>query len=471
MKVLFVGRSVYHFSYYESLLRALCEQGHQVDAVFDEQWSNAKPQSALLRFSSEGRRFSWRWGKRRSGMLRKLLFNMREIRSYVSYLKRSNQSDFYLNRWKSYLPRPIRRGVDNPIVKSFLKSSLVEQLLPFIEEICPPEKTILDDIRQINPDLIIASPANMRFSEEVEYVKAGRSLGIPTAIIVLSWDNLTTKGLFHVHPDLVLCWNSSHVDEAIQIHQISKENVLPIGATFFDKWFDTQRFDLAKEEFYSRVGLRRGYPFFLYLGSSANIAEDESWLVEELNNAIRLHPGMNMRNAQLLIRPHPANAKNYCKLDGQENLVIWPKLGALPESDDSQIEFVNSVRHSVATVGINTTGMMDAIILGRPCITIMADRYQKTQSEASHFRHLFDSGALEIATDGKSCATILNKLLEGKDETLEAREAFVRKFVRPYGLTKSAGKVGGLALELLGDAKRWTKAVNVTFFEKAGEKE
>ena len=35
MKVLFVGRSVYHFSYYESLLRALCEQGHQVDAVFD----------------------------------------------------------------------------------------------------------------------------------------------------------------------------------------------------------------------------------------------------------------------------------------------------------------------------------------------------------------------------------------------------------------------------------------------------
>ncbi|MDX1472422.1 MAG: hypothetical protein R3213_13060, partial [Flavobacteriaceae bacterium] len=225
MKVLFVGRSVYHFSYYESLLRVLCEEGHHVEAVFDENWSKNQPQSALKGFGDEFGNFSWHWGKRRRGMLRDPLFTIREIRSYVNYLKRRNQSDFYVKRWKSYLPYPIQQRVNNPLVNSFLKSSPANRLFVLFEKILPPENLIVDDIREANPDLILCSPGNMRFSEEIEYVKAGKSLGIPTAILVLSWDNLTTKGLIHVHPDLTLCWNSSHVNEAIQVHQINKETV------------------------------------------------------------------------------------------------------------------------------------------------------------------------------------------------------------------------------------------------------
>ena len=84
------------------------------------------------------------------------------------------------------------------------------------------------------PDVVVASPYIFSLSREVEYVKAARSLGIPTVVVVLSWDNLTSKGTFHVLPDLTLVWNSALAEEAASLHDVPKEKLVVTGAPVFD---------------------------------------------------------------------------------------------------------------------------------------------------------------------------------------------------------------------------------------------
>lgn len=74
---------------------------------------------------------------------------------------------------------------------------------------------------------------NIRFSEEVEYVKAANAIKIPTVVHVLSWDNLTTKGLCHIIPNLTLVWNEIQSQEAITIHEVPDDKILITGSLFF----------------------------------------------------------------------------------------------------------------------------------------------------------------------------------------------------------------------------------------------
>jgi hypothetical protein len=461
MKVLFVGRSANHFSYYESLIQPLCERGHIVKILFDKKWSENYPAGALEKFEKHDYKgFSWSYSRRRP---RNFMRGMRELRSYAGYLLRPDQSIFYLNRWRRYLPSTIRMVADKSWARSVLVSRVMSRLFPWLESVHSADDKIVKYIRKISPDIVIVSPGNMRFDTEIEYLKAARSIGIPTAILVFSWDNLTTKGLFHVKPDLFLCWNQAHADEAVEIHGIPANRVLQIGSTFFDKWFQSDHLRLARIDFCKRADLDSTQPFFLYLGSSANIAVDETWLVEDIWRAMRSHPDSTVASSQLLVRPHPANAKNYSRLECLNGLVVWPKIGALPESDEAQSDFVNSVQHAVAAIGINTSGMIDNIILGRPCIALVVDRYSKTQNEAVHFGHLYNSGAMNIAKESADCVEKMANLLAGIDISSSKREGFVKTFVRPYGIQYAAGDLGATALELLGKSKEWDHSTNSKF--------
>jgi len=289
----------------------------------------------------------------------------------------------------------------------------------------------------------------MRFSEEIEYIKAARKLGVPSAVVVLSWDNLTTKGLLHVRPDLLLAWNEAHAREAIRIHKFPPERIILTGSPFFDKWFKSQGMAIPREAFLNRVGITNGRRFILYLGSSSNIASDETWLVKAIDAEIRNHYDLDVRSLSLLVRPHPANTRMYESLSS-EGFVVWPKQGSLPESEESQIDFFNSLVHCEAAVGINTSGMVDAVIVDRPVLTVLTKTYEKTQAMAEHFQLLINSNVLGVSRSPSECIDLLAGLMHGlKDPQKEARRRFVEKYIRPLGIDVPAGLIAAAAIEEL----------------------
>ena len=452
LKVLFVIRSLSQFSYISSIVQSLDRSGHHIQLLFDPVWSKTTSDQVVRQFNERADNVVADWSVQRTDSWRRWIFFLRELRSYISYTKRSDQSSYYLKRWNRYLPSGIRQLLYLRPVRFLLAHSPVYQWLTAVEKQVPPDQKIVADLRDRKPDVIVVTPMNQRFSEEVEYVKAAKTLNIPSVVSVLSWDNLTNKGIFHVIPDLTLVWNEEQRKEAVNIHGVPDEKLFITGSPFFDKWFDAGELRESRRAFCRRMGLDPAQPFFVYLGSSAKIARDETWLAQRIYDGLKTHATTSVQNIGMLARPHPANAKHYNRLIG-DHLVVWPKDGALPEARDSQRDFYNALVHCEFTIGINTSGMIDAIINGKPCLTVMTDQYRATQQKAVHFNQLLDADVLEVNHSPQEAIDAMVRLLGGEDRHCDQRQQFVKKFVRPHGLGIAVGEVAARAIELIARGK------------------
>lgn len=448
LNVLFVVKSLAHFSYISSIVSSLDRSDHKIHIIFDPVWSKKASDCFVQQFIARSKSVTMGWALQRTDNWRRWIFFARELRSYISYIKRTDQSSYYLKRWNSYLPPGIRHISYLRPVQFLLARLPVYQWLTAFEGHIPPDQEIAADLLRLKPDVVVITPMNQRFSEEVEYVKAAKHLKIPTVVSVLSWDNLTTKGIFHVIPDLTLVWNEVQYNEARNIHNVPDDKLLITGSPFFDKWFGAGDLLEDRKSFCRRMGLDPELPFFLYLGSSVKIARDETWLAQRIYDSLKNHTNTSIQNAAMIARPHPANTKRYKKLVG-DHLVVSPKEGALPESEDSQRDFYNAVAHCAFTVGINTSGMLDAIILGKPCLTVMTDQYQSTQEKAVHFRQLLHADVLDVTYSVEQAIDSMIRLFEGEDLHKEQRQQFLKKFVRPYGPHIAAGDMAAKAIELI----------------------
>jgi hypothetical protein len=388
LKAVFAIKSKYNFAYVSSIVKSLNESGCEVVLFFDRWWSRKKPTTALREFLRETDNTTSRWMKRRSDKWRRWIFPLREILTYADYNIRlgQGQSPYYAERWgELWIPYivPFKGIVSNKIIYRWLSK---------FERYVPPDRKIVRKLVDEKPDVVMANPMNHRFSEEVEYVKAAKSLGIPTVAVVQTWDNLTTKGLFHVAPDMVLVWNEADKRVAAEIHGIPKDSIRITGAPFFDKWFEDQKICKPLMD----------KPYILYLGSSRNIIKDERDLVRQTQKKYGL---------PMIVRPHPANSRDLIHIRGDNLLVMPPEL---PESKKQKSELYSVIHHCEFAVGVNTSAMIDVIIQDKPCIALKG--YDTTQAQTIHFQRMLPA----LGVDGD-------------------RAGFVKKYIRPY--EKSGGQM------------------------------
>ena len=450
-RILFVMRSAEFFHYYRTIIVALLERGHQVRVLTTVKWSKDMELGAFAEFKEEYPAFSYGWAITRTGVWQKILFHTREILSYRRYAVLGvRQSEYYESRYLSYLPPLVQKIVTLPVSKPFVKSEFFANVLRFIERSAPSDPAIIADIKGYAPDVLIASPVNMRFpSSDLEYLKEAAAMGIPTALPVISWDNLTTKGLMHAFPDILLVWNDVQAEEAIQHQSMPRDRIRIIGAPVFDSWFDGHSPSMSREDFCRNHNLRVQHPIVTYLGSSVHMAEDESWLVAALRKALDESGNARLVHTQIIVRPHPGNCRIYEKLK-LKDVIILPKEGTLPDGHASLQLFYDTLFYSAAAIdGANTSGIIDSIIVGKPCIAILTDEYRATQQDTQHFRQLLDADALYLAHGAKEFPEVMQRILDGHDERRIKREAFVKKYIRPLGLENTAGRAAADEIEKL----------------------
>ena len=283
----------------------------------------------------------------------------------------------------------------------------------------------------------------------MEYTKAAKYLGIPTVIPVISWDYLSTKGAIHIEPDRLLCWNRFHKAEAIKYHHFPEEKIRITGSPFFDKWFSELKPSLSRQEFCKIHGLAAEDPMIVYLGSTPNIALDESWVVADLRKALDDSSDPKIKKIQIILRPHPVHAEIYKKIltDG---ITVIPKVaGKMPDTKEALEIFYDTLYHSIAHVAICSSASIDGILAGKPGITMLSPRYEVIQKESPHYKHLMESGAIDVVESSDAFAGAVLRILNGEDRLKENRLAFIKKYVRPLGLDKSAGEAVAESLEKL----------------------
>lgn len=324
-------------------------------------------------------------------------------------------------------------------------------VLRALERVIPTNAALETFIRDHHPDLLLVTPLIELGSQQVDYVKCAERLGVRSALCVASWDNLTSKGLIRTIPDHVVVWNEAQKSEAVGLHGVPPERILITGAQLFDEWFDAQP-SRSRQAFCQRVGLDPGRPFVLYVGSSIFIAPDEMPFVERWILRLRHAADPAVASLGVLLRPHPANSRQWRALDMTtfENVAIWPPIGTDPSSADFRRDYFDSLYHSVAVVGINTSAQIEAGIVGRPVFTVRAPEFAQGQDGTLHFQYLIKAeGGLVRAAD------TLDEHVEQLAATLggafdaDAARRFVRSFIRPRGLEVAATPVFVEAIETI----------------------
>ena len=430
--------------YYDETIDGLLERGHEVMLGFTDPSLRAEALEALEQWP---RRPQLLGGvPARTDGYASLAVRVRILVDFVRYLDpRFARAQWLRDRRRVKLlemPLPERAvrqrdSLPGPLVRALVKALLAtEQAIPSAPEI----EHLLRDLRI---DALLVSPLVTGGSPQTDYVKSARSLGIPSGVLVASWDNLTNKGLMRVVPDRVFVWNAAQRQEAETFHGVPPQRIVVTGAQPFDRWFGRAP-TTSREEFCARVGLDPTRPFVAFVGSTSNIADAaaEDRFVRDWIQALRTSHVPGLARLGILVRPHPDRRGPWSTIDvtGVDNAAVWP-----PDRPNSVVpaargEYFDSLHHSAAIVGINTSAMVEGAVIDRPVLTVRLPEFEQSQGGTLHFDHLLpeNGGPLVVAS---SLAEHVAQVAGSIDEPAgvsQRNRAFVERFIRPNGLERPA---------------------------------
>jgi hypothetical protein len=441
MRILFVMRNHGYLRNYASTVGLLASRGHTViiGSRGREKHMAVDSERYLAELSLTHPKVSVEILPRRHDCWSSLAGSVRSVRDELRYRHPSFRSATQLAaRAHEHLVRRAPRVAARGLPRRWTHASAFSALAGAVEAAIPTDPALDAVVSSLAPDVMVATPLVDFNSYQVDYVKTARRLGIPVAMAVASWDNLTNKGVLAVQPDCVIVWNEAQKREAVELHGVPPERVRITGAQLFDDWFE-RRPATVREIFCRRIGLDPNRPFLLYLCSSLFIARDEVTFVRHWIEGLRNSSSPALRDCGVLVRPHPGHAAQWAEVDlsGFENVTVWPKRGDMPLFEEGKAEYFDSLFHAAAIVAINTTGMIEAGIVGRRSFTLLAPEFAGTQGGTLHFAHLTAPGFLTTAASlEQHHAQVAAEL--ASPSTPATLAPFIEKFVRPFGLQSPA---------------------------------
>jgi hypothetical protein len=432
-RILVVLHETGYFRFYGSTINELARRGWDVRIVFDRPDKRGRPgipDDAGPDVVSLGALpdVPDRW-----------ISTLRGALDYCRYLEAPFRDATYLRRrWEKTLPSRFRFLTGIPRLPRAIVGLLIRSMRR-LEQVVRADPQIASFVRAVEADVVLVSPLvtpGHSGERQTEVVKAARAQHLPVIVGVASWDHLTSKGLVRVVPDALMVWNDAQVREAVDLHRLSPSNVVVTGAQSLDHWF-TPAPARAIEAFRTRLAISPGRRVILYVGSSRNMAPDESEVrfVRRWVGALRASASPELRDAAVIVRPHPGNVDPW-RDNPVPGVVVYPtSYSGIPMTDEEIETFRHSLLISDAVVGINTTAMIEAAILERPVLTVKDDEFVRSQGETLHFGHLLieAGGCAHLATTLEMHVAQLERVLRDPAESLDAARRFVRRFVRPLG--------------------------------------
>ncbi len=440
MRILFFGRRYASFRNFDSVLRELASRGHAIHLAVEREADEGRALVEALAAEFPTLTYGevpapqdddWTWAASR-------------VRHGLDYLRYQHRlfDDTPKIRERSRERTPGVFVALGDFVRRYARwaREAASALLRWLERATPEDPTIRNFVEAQRPDVALFTPLINLGSDQIDYLRAARSLGIPTALCVWSWDHLSSKALIREMPDRVFVWNETQKQEAIHLHGVSAGQIIVTGAQCFDRWFGREP-SRNRQAFCADVGLPAEPPFILYVCSSPFLgSEPEAPFVLEWLRRVRAHASPRLQRAPILVRPHPSRQPEWADVDVREmpDVVVWG--GRNPIDGQSRADYFDSLFHSAIVVGLNTSAFIEAGIVGRPVHTILLPQWHESQLGTVHFRYLFEAGGGLL-----NSATTFEEHLRQLDEALaqpskEVRP-FVRTFVRPLGLDVPATPV------------------------------
>lgn len=441
MKILFSVLSPSALRNFDGVVRLLAARGHEVVIVLHKQRHAAGTEALFEGLARDVGAVRILPVPVPSSAWAALAMDLRASLDLLYFFDERFHETYRARSWRR-VPGVMRRVGQTRLVRLRAFRALLAAGLRLVHAAIPPDDALTDLLARERPDLVLFTPYVALRNEQPDLLRAARALGMPTAVSVASWDNLTSKSVMRPKPDWVFVWNATQRAEAVEIHGIAPTRVVVTGAQCFDHWLDWPLED--RREFLERVGLDPDERFFLYVCFTPfkdAVNDNEVEFVLRWIARLRQSDDAQLRRAGILIRPHPKRQHHWegVDLSIHANVALWPRSGRLPTDEASKSDYHASIVHSEAVVCLNSTAMLEAALLRRPVLTILAPEFWDSQEGTLHFRYLLEvgGGLLTASRTLEENERQLSSILAG-DAANAYNESFVEEFLRPHGLDRPA---------------------------------
>ena len=431
MRILFFVHSLGRTRHFKHVIRGLLDRGHTVVLAAARDPHKTKgglydhPRIEVVACPTER---TDRWAE--------AVDSLRRTRDAVRFFDpRYARSDKLAERAAAHAPAGWHRAfARSPWLRRHWKGML--RALAVAEAVTPCDAEFCRFLEGQRPDVVLVTPLVEFGSYQTDYVKCAHLLGVPVLYLPFSWDNLTNRGLIRVTPDRALVWNAHQRREAIELHGMPADRVVVTGAPRFDDFFRMQP-STERAAFCAGLGFDPARPLVLYVCSSSFIAPREVAFVRRWVGALRAAGGW-LRDCGVLVRPHPANREEWesADLSDLEGVAVWS--GRTTMNADQGL--FDSLFHAVAVVGLNTSAMIEAAVVGRPVYTIADPEFAGGQGGTLHFWYLLieNGGVVAMSSTFDDHVRRLAGAIEDADAGARSRR-FLADFVRPRGLETPVG--------------------------------
>jgi hypothetical protein len=437
MKVLFLAR---HFSYlrlFESAIIELAERGHTIHLSADREESMGGA-GLVERLAARYPAVTVGWTPgRQSGAWADL---GRKLRLGIDYLRfldpRYDTMPRLRGRSEERTPRMVRSLAALPALRTPAGRRALAWVLRQFEQAVPRSRELQAFYAEQQPDVVLITPLVDLGSPQLDHYLGARARGLRTVLCVGSWDHLSSKSLLRAIPDLVTVWNDTQKREAVELHGVPPERIVVTGAQCYDQWFGRQP-SRSREEFCEYAGLDHTRPFVLYVCSSLfkNTA-NEARFTERWIQQVRGSGDPTLREAGLLIRPHPRRLDEWQQVDLTEfkNVGFF---GDHPVDPSSKNDYFDSLFYASAVVGLNTSAFLEAAVAGKPVLSVLEPEISRDNQEGTiHFHYLLEvgGGLLETARSLEEHVVQLSATLADPRAGIERARRFTEGFIRPQGI-------------------------------------
>jgi hypothetical protein len=309
---------------------------------------------------------------------------------------------------------------------------------------------------ETRPSVVFCS--HQRPSVVVPAILAARSLGIPTATFIFSWDNLTSKGRIIAPFDHFLVWSNHMRDELTRYYpDVPASRIHVVGTPQFEPYADP---DLlwSREEFFQRIGADPKRPLICYsCGDPGTCPEDQ----EHIRVLMELVRSRQIQGApQVIVRPVPVESgRRYEKVRAMFPEMIfaqpewqhtmpgdWSRV--IPTAEDIQF-LANLTQHADLNVNLGSTMALDFGIHDKPVVNIAFDVADPPIFGMpvwdyyyffEHYRPVIELAATRPARSAQQLADLVNAYL--KDPGLD-REGRRKLFEMQVGvpLSESSARI------------------------------
>ncbi len=288
------------------------------------------------------------------------------------------------------------------------------------------------------PDIAI-HPSALNGVYVNDFVLACRARGIPSVIIMNSWDNPSTKNTVDAHPDWMLVWGPQTVEHAVRYMGMTRDRVVACGAAQFDVYSHPPSID--RHAAASQVGLDPQRRSFLY-GASSILAGDYA----RLKQIDAWCQSLGSAAPQVLYRPYP-----WRRLEGEITKILnepWSHVvvqksalrihadGDLGETAKERFVALQAVD---AVISPLSTILLEGMLMHKPVLCVYPEGEMKLEftpanAPLAHFAEIFaNPDVTMVRNDGEFAAGLDRLLGQIGDEAVRARiEATARQVVEPF---------------------------------------